>query len=58
VRLNRALSDAGQYVELDVYEGMWHVFQFKPIDIPEALAARKKSIRFLDQKLRGRTSKA
>ncbi len=27
VRLYQALAAAGQPVELDLYEGMWHVFQ-------------------------------
>ena len=57
VRIARALADAGQDVELDVYEGMWHVFQFKPIDMPEAVQARRKAIGFLDEKLRKALSK-
>jgi epsilon-lactone hydrolase len=47
VRLYKSLSAAGQAVDLDIYEGMWHVFQFKPIDSPEAQAARRATIEFL-----------
>ena len=33
-------------VTLDVWEGMWHVFQAEP-DVPEAAQARRKSAAFL-----------
>ncbi|HEX5182627.1 MAG TPA: alpha/beta hydrolase [Allosphingosinicella sp.] len=51
VRLARALDEAGQAVTLDVYEGMWHVFQFKPIDMPEAALARRRTGAFLNRVL-------
>lgn len=47
VRLYEALRDAQQDVVLDLYEGMWHVFQFKPIDTPEARRARQATAGFL-----------
>jgi monoterpene epsilon-lactone hydrolase len=53
VRLFQALETAGQSAKLDVYEGMWHVFQFKPIDIPEARNARLKTAAYLKRHLYG-----
>jgi acetyl esterase/lipase len=47
VRLYRKLDAVGIDVKLDLYEGMWHVFQFKPIDSPEARRARQKTCEFL-----------
>jgi acetyl esterase/lipase len=47
VRLYRKLDAAGIPVTLDLYEGMWHVFQFKPIDSPESRRARRKTCEFL-----------
>jgi len=47
VRLYRKLDAAGIRVTLDLYEGMWHVFQFKPIDSPESRRARRKTCEFL-----------
>ncbi len=47
VRLYRSLRAAGQSACLDIYDGMWHVFQFKPIDSPEAQAARRRTAEFL-----------
>jgi len=47
VRLYRGLDAAGIRVTLDLYEGMWHVFQFKPIDSPESRRARRKTCEFL-----------
>jgi epsilon-lactone hydrolase len=46
VRLYQALESAGRRVTLDVYEGMWHVFQSTP-DLPEARIARGKVAAFL-----------
>ena len=48
VRLYQAIDQAGQAVKLDVYEAMWHVFQFYAVDMPEALIARGKTARFLE----------
>lgn len=39
VRLFQKLEAAGQDVKLDVYEGMWHVFQYTAI--PETEVSRK-----------------
>ena len=47
VRHYRALDNAGIDVTLDVYEGMWHVFQAFNPDIPESKAARRKMATFL-----------
>lgn len=46
VRMYQALDDAGQEVKLDVYEGMWHVFQIH-IGMPEADKARAKAAQFI-----------
>ena len=51
VRLHRRMQDAGADAVLELYDGLWHVFQFKPIDSPEALRARSRTIRFLKQQL-------
>lgn len=49
VRLYQALEAAGQQVKLDIYEGMWHVFQ---VDlVPESEVAIKKSAGFIHQHL-------
>ena len=49
VRLYQALETAGQQVKLDIYEGMWHVFQ---VDlVPESEVAIKKSAGFIHQHL-------
>jgi len=47
VRLYQALAAAGQEAKLDVYEGMWHVFQNAPI--PETGIALRKSATFVNQ---------
>ncbi len=52
VRLYQAIDIAGQIVKLDVYEGMWHVFQSNPINTPEANLARMKSVAFLKKYLK------
>lgn len=46
VRLYQAIEDGGGYAKLDLYEGMWHVFQKSPY-IPEAIASRAKVKKFL-----------
>ena len=51
VRHYRAMEQAGVDVVLDVYEGMWHVFQVLTHDIPEADMARRKVRAFLDRHL-------
>lgn len=51
VRLHRRMLDGGAQVELDLYDGLWHVFQFKPIDSPEAAVARGRTGRFLLRQL-------
>lgn len=49
VRLFRALEAAGQEARLDVYEGLWHVFQTSPS--PETEVSLKKIKAFLYQHL-------
>ncbi|HKY93381.1 MAG TPA: alpha/beta hydrolase [Nevskiaceae bacterium] len=51
VRLHRRMRDAGVEAELDLYDGLWHVFQFKPIDTPEAALARARTGHFLRRRL-------
>ncbi|MDM4769880.1 alpha/beta hydrolase [Solimonas sp. SE-A11] len=51
IRLHRRIQDSGVEAELDIYDGLWHVFQFKPIDSPEAIQARKRTGEFLLQRL-------
>ena len=51
VRHYQALDQAGCDVKLDLYEGMWHVFQSLPWDLPESKLARKKMASFLQQHL-------
>ena len=48
VRHYRALDNAGINVELDLYEGMWHVFQGLAWDLPESKVARQKMKKFLN----------
>lgn len=50
VRLFQKLEAAGQDTKLDIYEGMWHIFQSSPI--PEAEVARKKSAEFIRRHLK------
>jgi acetyl esterase/lipase len=47
VRLYQALDTSGQTVNLDLYEGMPHVFQLKLPESPESLTALKKMNSFL-----------
>jgi monoterpene epsilon-lactone hydrolase len=42
VRFYQALDQAGIPVRLDIYEGMWHVFQAYHWNLPESRLARKK----------------
>lgn len=51
VRLHRRMLDAGVDAQLDLYDGLWHVFQFKPVDSPEAVLARARTGRFLLHRL-------
>ena len=50
VRLYQVLEAAGQDTKLDVYEGMWHVFQQVPI--PESEVAIRKSAAFINKHLK------
>lgn len=50
VRLYQAIEEGGGYAKLDLYEGMWHVFQKCPY-IPEAQKARLKVRDFLKKHL-------
>jgi len=47
VRLARVMREAGAAVDLRVWEGMWHVFEFYP-DIPEAGASLTEISDFLN----------
>lgn len=49
VRLYQELEHSGQQVKLDVYEGMWHVFQVAPS--PETEISLKKISAFFNQHL-------
>jgi monoterpene epsilon-lactone hydrolase len=51
VRHYQALDTAGIPVKLDLYEGMWHIFQVFNHDLPESKLARKKVSTFLSQQL-------
>lgn len=51
VRLHRRMKEAGVDVDLELYDGLWHVFQFKPIESPEAATARVQTGRFLLRRL-------
>ncbi len=50
VRFYQTLDVAGQDVTLDIYEGMWHVFQQN--DVPEAEVAVSKSAAFINEHLK------
>ena len=52
VRLARRAREAGVVVTLDVWEGMWHVWQEHPT-VPEARAAAAEIGRFLEEHLTG-----
>ena len=49
VRLARVMRQAGASIDLRVWEGMWHVFEFYP-GIPEAEASLTEIAGFLDQR--------
>ena len=51
IRHYQAFDQAGIPVKLDLYEGMWHVFQAFPWWLPESKLARQKVGRFLKQNL-------
>lgn len=51
IRLYQAIDQAGGDVTLDLYEGMWHVFQ-SYWNIPESKIALGKSVKFIDTYLR------
>ena len=51
VRLHRRLRDSGVDAELEIYDGLWHVFQYKPIESPEATLARARTGQFLLRRL-------
>jgi acetyl esterase/lipase len=55
VRLYRAIDGAGGTASLDLYDGMPHIFQFRPqmVDSPESKAALQKMTSFLRQHLGG-----
>ena len=46
VKLARVMREAGAPVDLRVWEGMWHVFEFYP-DLPEAQASLTEIADFL-----------
>ena len=48
----QALDLAGQSVQLDLYDGMWHLFQFFPIEGPEAIQARSKTCEYIHEHFR------
>lgn len=48
VRQYQVLDNAGIPVKLDLYEGMWHIFQVFHYDLPESKLARKKVRAFLE----------
>ena len=54
IRQYRALKSAGKDVEIDPYEGMWHVFQAFHWELPESYLARKIMALFLEKKLGSR----
>ena len=52
IRLYQAMDQAGVDVKLDLYEGMWHVFQaLGVVEIPEVQVALAKTAAFLRQHL-------
>lgn len=51
VRQYQAIDQAGIPVKLDIYEGMWHVFQEIDYDLPEAIIARNKMKKFVQKYL-------
>ena len=53
VRQYQKLDMAGIPVKLDLYEGMWHIFQVFNYDLPESKLARQKVRKFLEQTFNG-----
>ena len=51
VRQYQAIDQAGIPVKLDIYEGMWHVFQEINYDLPESIIARNKMKDFVKKYL-------
>lgn len=51
VRHYQALDQADIPVKLDLYEGMWHIFQVFNHELPESKLARKKVSTFLSEHL-------
>lgn len=51
VRAYQAIEAAGVEAKLDVYEGMWHVFQIANLDMPESKASFKKIAVFVNRHL-------
>ena len=49
VAINQTLEAAGQDTKLDVYEGMWYIFQ--QTQIPETEVAVGKSAAFINKHL-------
>ncbi|MGI9463335.1 MAG: alpha/beta hydrolase [Aestuariivirgaceae bacterium] len=52
VRLSRVLREAGRPVDLRVWDGLWHVFEFYD-ELPEAAASLREIADFLDGHLAG-----
>lgn len=51
VRQYQVLDQAGIPVKLDLYEGMWHIFQVFHHDLPESKLARRKVRTFLRERM-------
>ena len=51
VRLHRRMLEGGVDVELDIHDGLWHVFQYKPVESPEAAVARARTGKFFLRRL-------
>ncbi|CAD7703018.1 unnamed protein product, partial [Ostreobium quekettii] len=51
LRQYQTMDTAGVDVKLDVYEGMWHDFLGSHWNIPEALMARLKMVKFLNERM-------
>ncbi len=49
IRQYQAIDTAGIPVKLDLYEGMWHIFQVFNYELPESKLARNKVKAFLKQ---------
>lgn len=51
IRTYQAIEAAGVKAKLDVYEGMWHVFQVTNLDMPETKISFKKISKFVNEHL-------